>query len=154
MEQRHILRIANTDLKGTKHTLYALADIKGVGIMFGNAVLTVAGIDPKRKIGTLTDEEARRIDEIIKEPVKFGIPEWLLDRRRDPATGKDIHIVTNDLLFMQENDIKMMKKMKTWKGIRHMTDQPVRGQSTRSNFRRNKGNVMGVKVAAKKSGTS
>jgi small subunit ribosomal protein S13 len=151
---RHIVRIANTDLKGTKHTLYALADIKGVGVMYGNAVCAAAGIDTTRKVGTLTDEEVRRMDEIIKNPTKFGIPEWMLDRRKDPETGVDKHIVTNDLLFIQENDIKMMKKMKSWKGVRHMQGAPVRGQRTRSNFRKNKGNVMGVRVAAKKSGTS
>ena len=151
---RHIVRVANTDLKGAKHILYALAAIKGVGVMYANAVCADAGMDPTRKTGSLTDEEVRRVDEIVKEPLKFGIPEWLLDRRRDPVTGKDTHLVSNDLQFAKENDIKMMKKIKTWKGVRHMTDQPVRGQSTRSNFRRNKGNVMGVKVASKKSGTT
>ncbi|HSU73284.1 MAG TPA: 30S ribosomal protein S13 [Candidatus Binatia bacterium] len=151
---RHIVRIANTDLKGTKHILYALADIKGVGVMYANAVCAVAGTDTRRKVGSLTDEEVRRMDEIIKNPLKFGIPEWLLDRRKDPETGIDKHVVTNDLVFVQENDVKMMKKMKSWKGIRHILDLPVRGQRVRSNFRKNKGNVMGVKVATKKSGTT
>jgi len=151
---RHIVRIANTDLKGTKHVLYALSDIKGVGVMFGNAVCAVSGIEPRRKMGSLTDEEVRRVDEIVKHPLKFGIPEWLLDRRKDPETGKDTHLVTNDLVFAQENDVKMMKKMKSWKGLRHMSGLPVRGQKMRSNFRKNKGNVMGVRVASKKGGTT
>lgn len=151
---RHIVRIANTDLKGTKHTMYALSDIKGVGIMLANAVCAAAGMEPTRKVGSLTDEEVRRMDEIIKNPAKFGIPEWLLNRRKDPNTGKDGHVVGNELLFVQENDIKLMKKIKCWKGVRHMLGQPVRGQRTRSKFRRNKGKVMGVKVASKKSGTT
>jgi small subunit ribosomal protein S13 len=151
---RHIVRIANTDLKGTKHILHALANIKGVGVMYANAVCAVSGTEPRRKVGTLTDEEVRRMDEIIKNPLKFGIPEWLLDRRKDPETGQDKHLVTNDLIFAQENDVKMMKKMKTWKGVRHMMGLPVRGQKMRSHFRKNKGNVMGVKVASKKSGTT
>ncbi len=153
-EMKHIVRIANTDLKGTKQMLPGLADIKGIGFMYANAVCSVAGIDVHRKLGTLTDEEARRLDEIAKNPVKFGIPEWLVNRRKDPETGIDKHVLTNDLLFIQENDVKMMKKMKSWKGIRHMLGQPVRGQKTRSNFRKGKGNVMGVKVTSKKSSTT
>ena len=46
--------------------------------------------------------------------------------------------------FFEENDVKMMKKIKSYKGIRHSLGQPVRGQRTKSNFRRNKGKVMGV----------
>lgn len=153
MDQRHIVRIANTDLKGTKHILFALADIKGVGVMFANAVCAISGTDKQRKVGTLTDEEVRRLDEIIKNPLKFGLPEWMLDRRKDPETGKDLHLVTNDLVFAQENDVKMMKKIKSYKGMRHMAGLPVRGQKVRSNFRKNKGNVMGVKVATKKTST-
>lgn len=151
---RHITRIANTDLKGTQQTLYALPNVKGIGLMYAHAVCKVAGIDGARKIGSLTDEELKRIEDIIKNPTKFGIPEWLLDRRKDPETGLDKHLVTNDLIFVQDNDIKLMKKMKCWKGVRHMLGQPVRGQKTRSNFRKGKGNVMGVKVTSKKSGTT
>jgi small subunit ribosomal protein S13 len=151
---RHITRIANTDLKGTQQILYALPYVKGIGLMYSHAVCKVAGIDGSRKIGSLTDEELKRIEEIVKNPTKFGIPEWLLDRRKDPETGLDKHLVTNDLIFVQDNDIKLMKKMKCWKGVRHMLGQPVRGQKTRSNFRKGKGNVMGVKVASKKSGTT
>ena len=47
--------------------------------------------------------------------------------------------------FTQDNDIKMLKKIKSYKGIRHSLGLPVRGQRTRSNFRKNKGKVMGVK---------
>lgn len=151
---RHITRIANTDLKGTQQALYALPHVKGIGLMYAHAVFKVAGIDGTRKIGTLTDEELKRVEDIIKNPTKFGIPEWLLDRRKDPETGQDKHLVTNDLIFVQDNDVKQMKKMKCWKGVRHMLGQPVRGQKTRSNFRKGKGNVMGVRVASKKSGTT
>ena len=57
---------------------------------------------------------------------------------------------TSDLRFIQDNDIKMMKKIKSYKGIRHMFRLPVRGQCTRSNFRKNKGKGMGVKRKGKK----
>ena len=151
---KHIVRIANTDLKGTKQTAIALSDVKGIGIMLAHALCQTANIEGARAAGSLTDAELHRIDEILKEPTKFGIPDWLLNRRKDPETGTHRHLVTNDMVFVQENDVKMMKKMKSWKGVRHMLGQPVRGQKTRSNFRKGKGNVMGVKVASKKSGTT
>ena len=151
---RHIVRVANTDLPGAKELKHALTKIKGVGLVYSRAVCIVAGIDQKRKVGNLTDEEVRRMDEVVKNPLKFGIPEWLINRRRDPSTGKDTHLLTGDLIFTIDTDIKTMKKLKTWKGIRHIYGQPVRGQKTRSNFRENKGKVMGVRVASRKTGTT
>ena len=49
------------------------------------------------------------------------------------------------MAFTQDNDIKMMKKMRSYKGIRHSLGLPVRGQRTKSNFRKNKGKVLGVR---------
>ena len=68
----------------------------------------------------------------------------MLNRRNDPEDGSDKHLLSSDLKFTVENDIKMMKKIKCYKGVRHSLGQPVRGQRTKSNFRRNKGKVMGV----------
>jgi small subunit ribosomal protein S13 len=69
----------------------------------------------------------------------------MVNRRYDYETGQNKHLLSGDLQYTIENDIKMMKKMKCYKGVRHILGQPVRGQRTRSNFRRNKGKVMGVK---------
>ena len=93
----------------------------------------------------MSEAETKRIEEVIVNPLKFGIPSWMLNRRKDMETGEDRHLVVNDLIFTQETDVKMMKKMRTYKGVRHMLGGPVRGQRTRSNFRKNKGKVMGVK---------
>ena len=89
--------------------------------------------------------QREKIEEIIKEPSKYKIPSWLFNRRKDPEDNQDKHLIGSNLTFTQENDVKMMKKMKSYKGIRHMLGLPVRGQRTRSNFRKNKGNVLGVK---------
>jgi small subunit ribosomal protein S13 len=122
--------------------------------MYANAVLTVAEIEKNKQAGTLTDEEIKRLEEIIKNPANHGIPAWLFDRRKSPETGEDTHIVTNDLVFLNDQDIKNLKKVKSYRGVRHMFRLPSRGQKTRSNFRRNKGKVMGVRVSSKKSGTT
>ena len=149
-ELKYFVRIANTDLDGNKPIHHALIKIKGISYMFSNAICNVAGIEKTKKAGYLSDDEANKIDEIIKEPSKFKIPSWLFNRKKDPEENLDKHLVSSTLSFIQDNDIKMMKKMKSYKGIRHSLGLPVRGQRTRSNFRRNKGKVMGVK---KKEGT-
>ena len=144
---RHIVRVSNTDLNGQKKVVYGLRKIKGVGTTFGHAVCVVLHIDEKRRLGDLSEEETKRIEEVVAHPTKFGLPTWLFNRRRDQESGTDKHLVVNDLIFAQELDIKMMKKIRTYRGVRHMLGLPVRGQRTRSKFRKNKGKVMGVKRA-------
>ena len=144
-ELKYFVRIANTDLDGGKPIRHALTKIKGVSYMFSNAICNTANIEKAKKTGYLTDEEAAKIDKVIKNPVDFKIPTWLFNRKKDPDDNTDKHIVSSTLAFTQDNDIKMMKKMRSYKGIRHSLGLPVRGQRTRSNFRKNKGKVMGVK---------
>ena len=149
-ELKYFVRIANTDLDGNKQIGNALTKIKGISFMLSHAILNVANIQKTKKTGYLSDDQASRIDEILKDPSKFGIPSWMFNRKKDPEDNADKHLIGTNLTFIQDNDIKMMKKMKSYKGIRHSLGLPVRGQRTRSNFRRNKGKVMGVK---KKEGT-
>lgn len=147
-EFKYLVRIANTDLKGEKAVLYALKNIKGVGIAFANAACAVAGVDPLSKIGNLDETKIQLLDSIVKEPARYGLPSWLFNRRRDPETGENKHLLTGELQFAQEMDIKNMKKIRCYKGVRHAAGAPVRGQRTRSNFRKNKGKVLGVRVSA------
>ena len=144
-ELKYFVRIANTDLDGNKPIGHALTKIKGMGFMLSNAVCNAIGIEKTKKTGYLTDDEVARIDEIIRDPSKFKLPAWLFNRRKDPEDNADRHLTGTSLTFTQDNDIKMMKKIKSYKGIRHMLGLPVRGQRTRSNFRKNKGKVLGVK---------
>ncbi len=146
---RHIVRISNTDINGSKQIMYALNNVKGVGIIFSNAVLSVTNIDKAKRAGNLTDQELAKIEEAIKNPSKFNIPSWMFNRKRDPETSENKHLILADLDFTTSNDIKMMKKIKTYKGVRHIMGLPVRGQKTRSNFRKNKGHALGVKKPKK-----
>ena len=149
---RHIVRIANTDLDGNRKIIDALKKIKGVGFTFSNMICNFVGVDKNKKTGTLLDSEITKIDEAVRNPKKFGAPVWILNRRKDYETGEDIHLLSSDLKFTQENDIKIMKKMKSYKGMRHARGLTVRGQRTRANFRRNKGKVAGVQKKKAKSG--
>ena len=143
---KHIVRVANTDLDGSKPICHALTKIKGVGNMFANLLCNIAKIDKSKKTGTLSDEEISKLDDIAKTPQGYDVPPWMMNRRRDPETGEDKHIVTSDLIFIKDNDIKMMKKIKSYKGMRHIFGLPARGQRTKSNFRKNKGKVsLGVR---------
>ncbi|MBI2658174.1 30S ribosomal protein S13 [Candidatus Woesearchaeota archaeon] len=144
-ELKYFVRIANTDLDGNKPIQNAITKIKGVSFMLAHAILNVAKIEKAKKAGYLQESDVSRIDEIMKDPLKFGIPVWMLNRKKDPEDGADKHLVGTSLAFTQDNDIKMMKKVKSYKGLRHSLGLPVRGQRTRSNFRKNKGKVMGVK---------
>lgn len=145
---KHIIRVINTDLDGNKKILDAMRKIKGVSFMFSNMTCKLAGIDPSKKAGNLTDAEVTKLNEVIKEPLKFGAPVWMINRRKDYEDGLDKHITSTDIKFVKDNDIKRMKMIRCYKGTRHMAGLPVRGQSTKSNFRRNKGKGLGVKRKA------
>jgi small subunit ribosomal protein S13 len=136
---KHLVRIMNTDLKGNKQILYALPYIRGVGLMFANAICRKAKIDIYKKAGYLSDAEVKAIEEVMTNPARAGIPLWMFDRRKDYDTGADMHIISGTLEFNHEMDIKRMKKTKSYKGLRHQWGLPVRGQRTKSNFRKNKG---------------
>ena len=142
---KYIIRVANTDLDGRKHIVSAITKIKGVGAMFANAACNIAGINKSKKAGSLSETEVKHLNEILADPVNFDAPEWMLNRRKDYETGEDKHLITANLAFTIDNDLKRLKKTKSYKGMRHAWKLPVRGQKTKSNFRRNKGKVQGVK---------
>lgn len=145
-EFRHILRITDTDVDGTLKAPYALRKIKGISLNLANAILKKAGVDPNIRAGFLTEAEVEKIEEIIKEPAKCGLPPWLLNRRKDLETGKDMHLISADLLLRTKMDIEKMKELKSWRGYRHAYGLKVRGQRTRTTGR--KGKALGVKKKA------
>jgi len=142
-EFQHIIRFAGTDIEGSQPVTYALTSIKGVGIKLANAIIEKSGISPEARMGFLSSAEVEKIEEIITNPVKYGIPVWLLNRRKDVETGKDLHLLGSDLILQTKNDIDQMKKIRSWKGFRHSYGLKVRGQRTKTTGR--KGKAIGVK---------
>ena len=140
---KHIVRIANTDLDGNRKTADAIRKIKGIGFTFSTAICHLAQIDGTKKAGNLAPEEVKKLDDAIANIAKLA-PIWMLNRRKDLEDGTDKHLFGTDLTFAQESDIRFMKQIRTYKGVRHSIGAPVRGQRTRSNFRKNKGKVIGV----------
>lgn len=155
-EIRAIVRVAGTDLDGEKPLKNVLMGIKGISHAMSKAICEAGSFDPNSKLGSLNEEEMARLESIIKEPAKFGIPIWSLNRRREPETGADLHLTGDDLIIARKFDVQKMVDLKTYRGMRHMLGLPVRGQRTRSSFR--KGRVVGVvkkaiKIAMEKART-
>ena len=141
---KHLVRVANVDLPGNKQIRWSLTHIKGVGINFADAICAAAQISKTNRTGYLSNDEIDRLNTIVLHPEKSAIPVWMFNRKRDYESGENKHIITGNLMFSHENDLKRLKKIKSYRGVRHIHGQPVRGQRTRSNFRRNKGKVVGV----------
>jgi len=145
-EFRHILRITGTDVDGTLKAPYALKKIKGISLNLANAILKKADVNPDVRAGFLTEANVQRIEEIIEEPAKHGLPSWLLNRRKELETGSDRHIISADLVLRTKMDVEQMKEMKSWRGYRHSYGLKVRGQRTKTTGR--SGKALGVKKKA------
>ena len=141
-EFNYIVRLHGSNLDGTKLLPYALCDLKGVGIRVSKTMIKKLGLDPSLRLGTLSEADVRRLEEILNNPASGGIPNWMLNRRKDLETGKDIHLLGSDLTLRVRDDIDLMKETKSWKGNRHARGLKVRGQRTKTAAR--KGRSVGV----------
>ncbi len=139
--KEEIVRLVETDLDGTKPLRLAIREVKGVSFALGNAISHVCGFGDK-KVRDLTEAEQKRLEELVTNPEKAGIPLWLINRRRDPETGEDHHLAVSRLDLGQKMDINRLKKIRCYRGVRHSLGLPVRGQRTRGSFRT--GKVVGV----------
>tara|TARA_Y100000296_G_C5143470_1_gene242383 strand:+ start:661 stop:1170 length:510 start_codon:yes stop_codon:yes gene_type:complete len=147
-DEERIIRILSTDIEGKMKIFPGLTKIKGISWSFSNAICKILKIDKNRKIGSLNDGEINKILEFIKKP---SVPKFILNRRIDFETGEDKHMTGIDLELRTEFDIKRLKKIKNYKGFRHMSKLPVRGQRTRGNFRKNRAKGVGIKKKSRKS---
>ncbi|MFN3527568.1 MAG: 30S ribosomal protein S13 [Candidatus Altarchaeaceae archaeon] len=134
------VRFLNYVLDGDKKVKNALINIKGIGIRMGTILSTTLKIGDK-KLGDLTEEEIAKLENYVKNLPNY-VPAWMLNHRNDQFTGQNLHYVGSDLDIAVKQDIDFMKKIKCYKGIRHEIGQPVRGQRTRTSFR--KGGTVGV----------
>lgn len=142
-EFKHIVRIAGKDLSGERQIQLALSDLKGVNVTYARAVAYIAEINPFGKLGDLTKEQIELLEKILKNPSEHGIPSWMLNRRKDYETGKDLHLIGTDVTVSVRSDIGRERRIRSRRGIRHELGLPVRGQRTRTTGR--KGLVVGVK---------
>jgi small subunit ribosomal protein S13 len=112
-------RIIGVNIPDNKQIGIALGYIYGIGFSSAKKVLQEAKIDAKIKAKDLTPEQMKSLEEIIKKNYRVEG-----DLKRD--------IMMN---------IKRLKDIISWRGMRHSRNLPVRGQRTRTNTRTIRGNV-------------
>ncbi len=142
-EFRHIVRILGSDSPGTLKTSYAVKQVRGVNMSLSNAIVKKAGVNPDLRVGFITDSDIAKIEDVIRDPAKYGIPGWLFNRQKDSETGKDLHLLSADLIFKTKTDIDQAKEIRSWRGYRHAYSLKVRGQRTKTTGRA--GKSLGVK---------
>ncbi|MEJ5307199.1 MAG: 30S ribosomal protein S13 [candidate division WOR-3 bacterium] len=120
-------RIAGVDLPKNKRIEIALTYIYGIGLSSSLKILKEANVDPSIKVKDLKDEDVEKIRKIIEKDYKV---EGMLKAE------------------IAEN-IKRLKEIQCYRGIRHIKGLPVRGQRTRTNARTRKGPSKGS-IALKK----
>jgi small subunit ribosomal protein S13 len=112
-------RIVGINIPENKKILIALTNIYGIGLSLSKKILAIAGINSSLKAKDLTADQINQIKEIIEKNYKI---EGELKRE----------IMMN---------IKRLKDVGSWRGMRHSKGLPVRGQRTRTNTRTIRGNV-------------
>ncbi len=140
-----IIRFMETDIDSSLRIDRALMKIKGISFSFAHAVVGALQLHGKR-MEELTDEEMKRLEDCIMNPKKYGIPAFMLNHQKEFHTGEDMHLTVSKLAIKLREDTMRLKRIRSYRGIRHELGLPVRGQRTKSTFRKNKK----VKIKKKK----
>ena len=138
---KYIVRLSNTDVDGEKTVVYGLASIKGIGVHMATLIISKIEIDRNLKMGDLKDQQIEKLQVAI-ENINKTAPGWMLNHRKDYETGDDIHLIGSEIDMQLRDEINIMKKIRSYRGIRHERGLPARGQRTRANNR--KGLALGV----------
>jgi small subunit ribosomal protein S13 len=141
-----LVRVLGKDIRGDIKIRSALTKVNGVSWAISNAVCKVLELDQDMKLQDFAKDELKKIEEFMKN---LEVPSFLKNRQNDLESGEDLHISGADLKLRKEFDIKRLKKIRSYKGVRHVAGLPVRGQRTKANFRRNRKPSV---AAAKKKG--
>lgn len=130
----YFVRIGQTDLDGTKSIERALSELQGIGHRTARLIADRTGIDRRKTLGRLDDDE---IDTIVETVQSFADdnPDWLANHQSAYFTGETTHELGNDLTLTQRRDINRLQMIRSYRGIRHERGQKVRGQRTKSTGR-------------------
>lgn len=115
-------RIAGVDVQQNKKANVGLTSIYGIGRFTANKILTIANIDPEKRIKDLSNNEISTLNNLIEKDLK----------------------VEGELRQVIFRNIKRLKDIRAYRGIRHKIGMPVRGQNTRSNAVTRKGKNIAV----------
>lgn len=121
-------RIAGVTIPSEKRVVISLTYVYGIGSKFASEILAKAKIDESIRVKNLTDDEIGRISEVI---------------------SKD-YMVEGDLQRVVTGNIKRLKDINAYRGLRHKNNLPSRGQRTKTNARTRRGRKLTVGGTAKK----
>lgn len=110
-------RLLGVVLPDDKRIEYALTVLYGIGWPRADKILTQAGVSKNKKVRDLSEDELKKITGLIEKTYK----------------------VEGDLKEEMAANIKRLKEIGTYRGLRHLKNLPVRGQRTRSNARTKRG---------------
>ena len=110
-------RISGVDLPREKRIEIGLSYIYGIGRTSATRILKEANVNPDTRVRDLTDDEVKRLSEVINET----------------------QVVEGDLRREVALNIKRLQEIGCYRGIRHRRGLPVRGQKTKTNARTRKG---------------
>ena len=110
-------RISGVDLPKDKRIEIGLTYIYGIGRPSATKIVEAAGVDPDTRVRDLTDDEVKKLSEVIEEH----------------------YTVEGELRRNVAMDIKRLQEIGCYRGIRHRKGLPVRGQKTKTNARTRKG---------------
>jgi small subunit ribosomal protein S13 len=130
-----LIRVLGKDIRGDIKLISALTHINGISWSISNAICKILNLDKSKILQNISKETLLKIEGFMKNPT---ILSFIKNRQKDIDSGDDLHISASDLKLRKEFDLKRLKKIRSYKGIRHTSNLPVRGQRTKSNFRRNK----------------
>ena len=126
------MRIVGIDIPDNKKIEYALPYIYGIGMTAAKSIVKEASISAEKRAKDLTQPEINRIREIIERDYK----------------------IEGDLRREVMLNIKRLKELQAYRGIRHMRGLPVRGQRTKTNSRTRRGNVRRTMGSGRKAAAS
>jgi len=154
---RLIVRIAGKDLDGSLPIPLALRGVKGINHRAGGAIALAfekkENVSVNSLLGEIKEGQDKILEEIVMNPVSNGIPNWMVNHQREYETGKDVHLVMNELDFALRTELSRLAEIKSYRGLRLRYGLPVRGQRTKSTHR-GKGGVVGVTKKDAKAATA
>jgi small subunit ribosomal protein S13 len=123
-----VARISGVTIPNEKQIQVALTYVYGIGPKTAQEILNTASVEPTVRTKNLTDDEITRIQESINEKLT--------------VEGELQRIVTGN--------VKRLKDINSYRGLRHSNNLPARGQRTKTNARTKRGKKIAVGGTAKK----